>query len=95
MSIDFAGSEAVVLVREPVYMLRETMRLATKQCPSLEGRVVEGPPPIVKSSNAASESTVAENHALTGIERLAALYEKGLIDDEEFAALKASIIRGE
>lgn len=95
LSIDLAGSPVVVLVREPVYTMRETMRLAVERCPSLEGKITEGPPPPSHANSPRPEPADSRTDLVAEMERLAAMYEKGLITDEEFSALKAALIAGD
>jgi hypothetical protein len=57
-------------------------------------RFIGGPPPTAPLSSEASAAVAVGNggEVLDSLERLADLREKGTIDDEEFASLKASPI---
>jgi hypothetical protein len=94
LSMGLTDSELVLLVREPLYALRNTLSRAIEVCPSLRDKIAEGPPPPQLNAPAVPAApTAPQPGVIDELERLTNLYEKGLIDDQEFRAMKATLIQ--
>jgi hypothetical protein len=94
VTIGFPDGDVVMAFRQPLQFVRTELKNGLIECPELEGRIVNGPPPITPLRSEESISTAVGDggDALERLERLADLLDRGAIDDAEFARLKASLI---
>jgi hypothetical protein len=96
VTVGFPDGDVVIAIREPVQAIRADMNSATRECPSLIGKILDGPPaPHVRISpppNNTPDATQAANSSVDALDKLAGLYERGLIDADEFTALKAPLV---
>lgn len=96
VTVGFPAGEVVIAIREPVQAIRTAMSTATRKCPGLKGKILDRPPPPDAStappSSRAHNTNPAVDSPIDALDRLASLYESGMIDQDEFAALKAPLV---
>jgi hypothetical protein len=94
VTVGFPDGDAVMEFRTEVQTMRARMKKAVDACPELEGRIEYGPPPTetLVTTSASSPSEAEVDNALDRLERLTDLLDKGTIDADEFARLKAAIV---
>ena len=86
------GSYKLIAVREQLPVVRATLLRAVEPCPSLEGRVTDGPPGATAEPLGPVSDNQLSDSGVDRLERLTALLSDGVIDDDAVARLKTVVI---
>lgn len=93
ISIGLPKGTAQLVAKAPVHEVRQRFEVLSEESPTLTGITQEGPPPGLGSG--AAEGEPGKRADVDELERLAGLYEKGMLTDAEFTAMKKKLIEGD
>ena len=91
VSLAVAELQLHMVAKAPIHRIRGLLALAASDRPDLDGKLIDGPPPI-GASKPPSTAPGTERTGVSELERLSKLYREGLLTADEFAAMKRKLI---
>ena len=91
ITLGLDSGDAQFLCRAPLHEIRRQMQSVLRTCPSLPSKLHEGPR-VVSPEISSGHEQDGRDSPTNELERLASLYERGLVSEDEFQSLKQAIV---